>query len=262
MPAFVVGDVHGHRDALAGLLRDAGLIDGGDRWCGADARLWLLGDLVDRGPDGIGAIDLVMRLQQAGDVRCLLGNHELLLLGVARHADVPIEDTDVTFGESWTLNGGRIGDLRRLESHHQAWIEALPPTGREGAWLLLHADTSRYLELGSSAAEIAESAGRLLRGGDPVALGRLLELVSDRHELRQPASVHTLLDRLGGELIVHGHTPIFFVTGRDPTAVTAPLVYGDGRVLNVDHCLFAGGPGFVVRLDTAGWELAPPATPS
>ena len=34
------------------------------RWTGADARLWLVGDLVDRGPDGIGAIELVRRLER------------------------------------------------------------------------------------------------------------------------------------------------------------------------------------------------------
>ena len=63
-PVFVVGDVHGCRDVLAGLLRDAGLVDADERWTGADARVWLVGDLTDRGPDGIGAIDLVRRLER------------------------------------------------------------------------------------------------------------------------------------------------------------------------------------------------------
>ena len=71
-PVFVVGDVHGHRDALVALLREAELLDAAGRWAGADAVLWLLGDLVDRGPDGLGAIDLVRRLEResAGAVRC------------------------------------------------------------------------------------------------------------------------------------------------------------------------------------------------
>ena len=58
-----------------------------------------------------------------------------------------------------------------------------------------------------------------------------------------------LLERFGGGRIVHGHTPIASVLGVDPHEVTGPLVYGGGRVVNVDHCLFAGGPGFVVRLE-------------
>ena len=52
----------------------------------------------------------------------------------------------------------------------------------------------------------------------------------------------------GGTRIVHGHTPIAFVTAGDPGQVTEPLVSPDGRVVNADHCLFGGGPGFVVRL--------------
>jgi len=81
---FVVGDVHGHLDVLLRLLRDAGLSDARDRWAGADAHLWLLGDLVDRGPDGIGCIELAMRLEDDGVASCLLGNHEPLLLGAWR----------------------------------------------------------------------------------------------------------------------------------------------------------------------------------
>jgi len=62
-PLFVVGDVHGHRDVLVRLLREVGLVDPAERWSGGDALLWLVGDLVDRGPDGIGTIDLVRRLE-------------------------------------------------------------------------------------------------------------------------------------------------------------------------------------------------------
>jgi len=36
-----VGDVHGHRDVLAQLLREAGLVDAAARWSGADARVFL-----------------------------------------------------------------------------------------------------------------------------------------------------------------------------------------------------------------------------
>ena len=66
--------------------------------------------------------------------------------------------------------------------------------------------------------------------------------------LDDPAAVDALLAAFGGSRIVHGHTPIASVLGVDPRSVTAPLVYGNGRVTNVDHCLFAGGPGFVTEL--------------
>src|SRR5262245_42135776 len=75
-PTFTADDVHGGLEALVDLLRDARLLDAALRWSGGDARVWFVGDLVDRGPDGIGAVDLVRRLEQEGDVHCLLGNHE------------------------------------------------------------------------------------------------------------------------------------------------------------------------------------------
>ncbi|HEY6076343.1 MAG TPA: metallophosphoesterase, partial [Gaiella sp.] len=115
-PVFAVGDVHGHRDVLAGLLRDAGLVDAGESWTGADARLWLVGDLVDRGPDGIGAIELVRRLEgeSGGAVRCLLGNHEAMILAALRFGDEETSFGEQTFREIWTLNGGVDSDLDAL----------------------------------------------------------------------------------------------------------------------------------------------------
>ncbi len=91
---FVVSDVHGHVGELHAALRRAGLTDDAGNWAGADATLWFLGDFFDRGPDGIGVVDTVRRLAaQAssagrGRVRALLGNHEILALGILlMHAD-------------------------------------------------------------------------------------------------------------------------------------------------------------------------------
>lgn len=251
MPPFVVGDVHGHRDALVRLLRDAGLVDAHERWSGADARLWLLGDLVDRGPDGVGAIELVMRLEQeaAGSVRCLLGNHDALILAVARYGDDAVDVTGLTFRAVWMMNGGSVVDLERLEPRHLAWIEQLPAVARDGEWLLVHADTDAYLRYGSTPAEVNEAAREALKGRSPAALGQLLDVLSGRGAFSDPVRLDNVLATLGGSRVVHGHTPIASTVNRDPTEITAPLVYARGRAVNVDHCLFAGGPGFLVELD-------------
>jgi hypothetical protein len=245
-----VGDVHGCRDVLAGLLRDAGLVGPDERWAGADARLWLVGDLTDRGPDGIGAIDLVRSLEQesGGSVRCLLGNHEVLLLSVHRFGG---EDTSVpgeSFYELWRRNGGVDDDLRGLTPDRAAWLTSLPPLALEGETLLVHADTPAYLALGRSIGEVAQATQAVLAGGSAAQLDDLLAIVSDRMRLDAPEAVQALLGAYGGSRVVHGHTPIASLLGVDPRSVTTPLVYGDGLVTNVDHCLFAGGPGFVTRL--------------
>lgn len=207
-----------------------------------------MGDLVDRGPDGIGAVELVMALEGQGDVRCLLGNHEVLLLAVDRFAGELVGGGGATFGDVWLANGGQLADLRRLDDAHRAWIARRPAVALEGQWLLLHADTDRYLELGSSVDGVCGAASAALRQPDARRLAQLFDVLCDRGRLVAPRALDELLGALGGERIVHGHTPIPFVLDRDPAVVAEPLSYAGGRVLNVDHCLFAGGPGFVVEL--------------
>jgi hypothetical protein len=86
---YAVSDIHGHPDKLIAALHQAGLTDAEGNWSGQDVRLWFLGDFFDRGPDGIGVLRLVRRLvaqagNSAGEVRMLLGNHEILALGMRK----------------------------------------------------------------------------------------------------------------------------------------------------------------------------------
>jgi serine/threonine protein phosphatase 1 len=75
MKTFVVGDVHGRCAQLHALLkmvpRDA-----------ATDQLVFLGDLIDRGPDAPGCVELVRTLHRENPERviCLRGNHEQMLL--------------------------------------------------------------------------------------------------------------------------------------------------------------------------------------
>lgn len=259
-----MGDVHGCRDVLVGLLRDAGLVDPSERWRGGDARLWLVGDLTDRGPDGIGAIDLVRRLEDesGGAVRCLLGNHEVLLLSVFRFGREETSIPGESFHEVWRRNGGVESDLQALTPEHVEWITALPPLAVEGETLLIHADTPAYLEVAASIEGLGRATRAVLASGSAAELDDLLAIVSDRMRLDDRAAVHALLEAYGGSRIIHGHTPIAAVRGVDPRDVTGPLVYCEGLVTNIDHCLFAGGPGFVTRLESGPGLSARPTRPS
>jgi hypothetical protein len=260
-PLFVVGDVHGHRDVLVGLLREAGLVDTGDRWTGGEAVLWLVGDLVDRGPDGIGTIDLVRRLEleSEGRVRCLLGNHEAFLVSVHLVGADETGFPGTTFTDVWLANGGVRRDLRSLTPEHVEWLSTRPAIAREDDWLLLHADTDAYRAYGHSVGEVNKRIASVLGSGDAAALDELLEALCDRLRLDDRALVDTMLATFGGSRIVHGHTPIASVLGRDPRAIGGPLASSDGRVLNVDHCLFGGGPGFVTRLGETAASVVTPA---
>src|SRR5688500_1490315 len=130
---FVVSDVHGYVSDLRRSLVEAGLVDGDDAWTGGGARLWGAGDLGARGPDGVGAIDLVRSLQQQrpDQVRMLMGNHEALALGYRLFPDS-------RFGEVWAINGGHQSDQERLTDDHVEWLRTLPVVGRHQDYLLMH----------------------------------------------------------------------------------------------------------------------------
>lgn len=247
-PTFVVGDVHGCLDTLLRLLRDAALVDATGQWRGHDARLWFVGDLVDRGPDGIGTIELVRRLQQEGDVHCLLGNHELLLVAARRFPDAAVGEPGVTFRRIWDMNGGMAHDLERLAPDHVAWLQSLPALALEGATLIVHADSDMYLGYGRTIEAVNATVGAVITGDDTSALYRLVGDATDRHAFADPNVADGMLRTFGGDRIVHGHTPISLVLDEPPADVTEPFVYAGGRCVNVDHGLFLGGGGFVTEL--------------
>jgi len=74
-PLDIIGDVHGELGALHSLLKKLGYDDRGQHTDGR--RLVFVGDLVDRGPDSPGVLRAVMRMVEAGNVQCVIGNHEL-----------------------------------------------------------------------------------------------------------------------------------------------------------------------------------------
>jgi hypothetical protein len=256
VPTFVIGDVHGQYEKFVRNLRDAELVTGDLRWSGADSALWLIGDLVDRGPDGIKVIDLAMRLQReaaaaGGSASTLLGNHDILLLAAFHFGDWPRKRRAESFAAIWERNGGNQEDLALLDGSRVAWLSSLPAMTHCGPYLLAHGDTMLYTRYGESVADVNESFQHLLQTMDPVAWYRLLSEFGEHRVFTSttgPKRAREFLDQFGGERIVHGHTPVSRVTGEDADEVTAPLIYADGLCTNVDGGMYLGGPGFVYRL--------------
>lgn len=135
-----VGDVHGDLQALVSILRELGLIDGENRWSGADATLVQTGDLLDRGHEVREVMDLMMALQaeapeRGGRVVVLLGNHEAWnLLG-------DLQDASPKAFASFMEDDS---DDRRLEAarEHRRWAnrqrENLSSVKDEESWLEAH----------------------------------------------------------------------------------------------------------------------------
>jgi hypothetical protein len=263
-PLYVVGDVHGYLDELLAELHQQGLIDADGHWSAGRSRIWFLGDFTDRGPDGIGVIDLVMQLAAeaaaaGGYCRALMGNHELLFLGAARYGDEPVQSTAGTasFLAAWRLNGGQQHDLDRLEAHHVSWLSRLPAIALEDDHLLLHSDTTAYLEYGESIAAVNDAVHDLLadEGADEWwdCFRRFTKRFAFRGE-NGPMAVHELLAAYGGQRIVHGHSPIPYLTGTAhaedgaPPHIPGPYIYADELAIAMDGGVTMEGRLLVARL--------------
>ncbi|GAB3870013.1 metallophosphoesterase [Kibdelosporangium lantanae] len=255
---FVVGDVHGHRAELADALLTAGLLDEDDAWAGGNAHLWFLGDFVDRGPDGIGVIDLVMRLSKeaaeaGGVVDSLLGNHEILLLGMHRFGDtdVPSDFGPRSFARSWELNGGQETDQEALTEEHLDWLTGRQVVTLVDDHLLMHSDTLEYLQWGETIDEINSAFREVLKGDDLGEWWECWRRMTTRYSFRGPNGpevADSLMEILGGKQVVHGHSVIADQLGILPAQVEAPYEYAGGKVLGIDGGLFVGGPCLVVPL--------------
>ncbi|WP_434453382.1 metallophosphoesterase [Lentzea sp. E54] len=259
---YVVGDVHGHLAELTRALHVAELCDEEGHWTGGEAELWFLGDFVDRGPDGVGVIDLVMRLGEeaaaaGGSVNSLIGNHEVLLLGMYRFGDDQVPDSmgPRSFARSWLLNGGLRSDQDRLTDAHVEWLTTRPVLKLRGEHLLMHSDTVAYLEWGASIEEVNEAVRQVLKGDDLVDWWECWRKMTTRYAFRGPQGpeiADELLATLGGSVIVHGHSVIADQLGVPPEEIDGPLVYADDKVLAIDAGLYSGGPCLVVPLPYAG----------
>jgi bis(5'-nucleosyl)-tetraphosphatase (symmetrical) len=127
MATFAIGDVHGCWETLEGLLIRLPLDPARDR-------LWLVGDLVNRGPRSLEVLRWAR--ETAGEMgerfAVVLGNHDLRLLALA--AGVTRAKRLDTLGP--VLAAEDAGEL-------VAWLGARPFVHRgrvgEGEWLMVHA---------------------------------------------------------------------------------------------------------------------------
>ncbi|MDY7093074.1 MAG: symmetrical bis(5'-nucleosyl)-tetraphosphatase [Acidobacteriota bacterium] len=123
MATYALGDVHGCYKTLRKLLRRIGFDPDHDR-------LWLVGDLVNRGPDSLAVLRWARDLhRQMGErLRVVQGNHDLhlqaLAAGLAR-----LRSKDMLKPVLEAKDGDRLVE----------WLAEQPLLHREGNWLMVHA---------------------------------------------------------------------------------------------------------------------------
>jgi bis(5'-nucleosyl)-tetraphosphatase (symmetrical) len=139
MAHYVIGDVQGCDAELAALLQQCAFNPEHDQ-------LWLVGDLVNRGPDSLAVL---RRIRALGDAaRCVLGNHDLHLLALA-------------YGHGKKHRQDTLDDILAAPDHDELihWLCQQPLLHQEAGWMMVHAglwpewDESTAIELASEISE-------------------------------------------------------------------------------------------------------------
>ncbi len=257
MATYLIGDLHGHYRDFERLLIESGLCNENLKWTGGTDHLWLMGDFFDRGASGIKCIDLTMRLQQeakadGGMVQSLLGNHELMILCAYHFKERTTESGGSVF-DQWLRWGGIESDFEGFTEEHAAWIRTLPAMALLDESLLVHADAMMYVNHGTTIERVNNSFYELMGSSDLAAWETVLSSFSEHMafsslELTGRKRAEQLLSLFGGELLVHGHTPIPYARQIEAEDVTEAWLYAGDRCLNVDGGMYMGSPGFVHRL--------------
>ncbi len=143
MATYAIGDIQGCFASFRQLLDRIAFTPSSDR-------LWLVGDLVNRGPDSLGTLRFIKNLGTS--VRLVLGNHDLFLLATAEGVTTLRPEDTIQDILSTSDRADLIDWLRRQPLHH-----------REGSFLMVHAGVLPQWTI-EEAAALAHEVEAVLRG--------------------------------------------------------------------------------------------------
>lgn len=140
---YVLSDIHGNTEAFDQILS---MIDMKD-----NDHLYVLGDVVDRGPDGIA---LLQRIRKMANTTLLLGNHEYMMINALRHPEKTRyrsiwqrNGCEPTYDAFCTLDKDAQEDLLQyLESLPLQTEVSLKTTKDDSTFVLVHAAPKELYE--------------------------------------------------------------------------------------------------------------------
>ena len=259
---YLLGDVQGCSAALDAMLEALAFSPSRDR-------LVVLGDLVNRGPDSLGVL---RRLSALGDAAsCLLGNHDLHLLAVAR-------------GVRKLHRGDTVADVLAASDreHWLHWLRHQHMALMVEGWLCVHAGVVPQWDAAQTLA-LAGEVQAMLRGDEfgnflPLMYGNEPEQWSDDlRGARRWRFVINALTRIrfctvdgvmdfdtkdGAGAAPTGYWPWYEVPGR--RTASQPLAFGHwstlglinrADLLSIDTGCVWGGALTAVRVDDGRREL-------
>ena len=228
MATYVISDIHGEYDKFRELLLKIKLK--------SSDTLYILGDVVDRGPHPVKVLKLLMKMP---NVVCIVGNHELMALECLEFLRQEITDESIakldarTLGNilTWQRNGNKttIEEFRKLDREEQQEIidfirdfeiyEELSVAGNE--YLLVHAGLGNF----SPEKDIEDYS--------------LNDLVWERPDYDIP-----YFDDM---FVVTGHTPTLMIDGNPKPG----FIYRKNNHIAIDcGACFTGGRLAAICLDT------------
>ena len=203
--AWVVGDIHGHRETFEALIDSLCLSDGDIVVC--------LGDLIDRGPDSLGVMRIV---SERDDVFSIRGNHDEMLR-------LSLSPKYGRMMNSWL----RYGGVETLESMSELEEERIDAAR---SWVDFVESLPKQLVLRDF---------RLVHAG--FVIGKPLDSQSN-HELMSSREIFHFDHPPDPERqIIVGHTTTQALLGPDSTGIwESPILLDDGRpsVIGIDTGIY------------------------
>lgn len=210
MAHYVISDIHGEAERFHAMLEKIGFSD-------ADT-LYILGDVADRGPDGI---DLLRQIQSAPNMVLILGNHDHMLM---RYFSPDVTELEI---RRWNKNRNadtKSGYLKLKAKEQQELME--------------------YLRSSPTHEEVTVNGRRfyLVHGfpGD-----NLHDEIWHRPELDTP-------NPIPGATVIIGHTPVQYILKPDDEQRHEYLADLAGRE---EHLRILHAPGFIDIDCSCGYTL-------
>lgn len=268
MATYAVGDIQGCCTEFRKLLERM-------RFDPAADELWLVGDLVNRGPDSLGVLRLVKSLGSAAIT--VLGNHDLHLLAVAEG----------------------VAELQRSDTLHEvlsapdrdellAWLRSQRLMHVKGDWVLVHAGLLPQWSV-AQAQQLAHEVENALRGKhyhdfflrmygnqpshwqNDLSGHKRLRVITNAFTRMRICTVQGEMEfKFKGEEkdIPEGYLAWFNVPGRASADATVVCGHWSALDLKVDQHIIAldtgclwGGPLSAIRMEDRKLFQVPCATP-
>ncbi|MCX6155506.1 MAG: metallophosphoesterase [Candidatus Kapabacteria bacterium] len=211
--SYVIGDIHGCAKTFRELVFNQLHVMSGDY-------VYLLGDLIDRGPDSKSVLDTIFELISKGIiVKSIIGNHEQLLLDAI---DYPYK------AEAWLSNGGfktldsfDLINLSQIDSKYYNFIKNMSYYIILEKFVLVHAGLDFEAD----------------------------DIFRDKSTMLWLRSTFCEPDKIGGRRLIVGHTPKYL--NQISSSINDNLIYLDGG------CVYNTKPGLgnLVALDTGAMKL-------